>query len=63
MSRGVFMEHSIIDELGNVTYTDEKPRDPFARQCARALAEFQSDGSLPTEELKAYFEKERQKQE
>jgi len=129
------MEHTIIDELGNVTETDEKPRDPFAletiregfvrfdqqlahfgihwerlaisslgrsgkelsnedyyesrmasriyvnvamgvldgrepskeqilildyfaRQCARVLAEFQADGSLPAEELRKYFEKE-----
>jgi hypothetical protein len=32
--------------------------DHFARQCADALSAFQRDGSLPTEELRKYFEKE-----
>lgn len=32
--------------------------DHFAAQCRNALSEFQRDGSLPTEELRKYFEKE-----
>jgi hypothetical protein len=32
--------------------------DYYARQCANALSAFQRDGTLPTEELKKYFEKD-----